>query len=74
MENNEFYPEEVLIAKLESGEYGWLDYVNHYSKEWQDEYIRYCQDNSLSVGDASAAAFVQLKDEQLEAAMENGDA
>ncbi len=74
MENNEFYPEEVLIAKLESGEYGWLDYVNHYSSEWQDEYIRYCQDNSRSVGDASAAAFVQFKDEQLEAAMENGDA
>ncbi len=74
MEKHEFYPEEVLIAKLESGEYGWLDYVNHYSEEWQEEYIRYCRDNSLSVGDASAAEFVQFKDEQLESAMENGDA
>lgn len=74
MEKNEFYPEEVLIAKLESGQYGWLDYVNHYSEEWQDEYIRYCREHTLSVGDASAAEFVRFKDEQLETAMEHGDA
>lgn len=74
MEKNEFYPEEVLIAKMESGEYGWLDYVNHHSAEWQDEYIRYCRDNGLTIGDASAAEFVQFKGEELEAAMERGDA
>lgn len=74
MTKNEFYPEEVLIAKMESGQYGWLDYVNHYSPEWQEEYIRYCRDNGLSVGDDSAAEFVQFKGEQLEVAMENGNA
>lgn len=74
MEKNEFYPEEVLIAKMESSEYGWLDYVNHHSAEWQDEYIRYCRDNGLTVGDASAAEFVQFKGEELEVAMERGDA
>lgn len=74
MEKHEFYPEEVLIAKLESGEYGWLDYVNHYSEEWQEEYIHYCRTNGLAVGNSSAAEFVQFKDEELETAIENGDA
>ncbi len=73
-EEKEFYPEEELIAKMERGEYGWLDYVNHYSAEWQEEYIRYCQDNGIAVGDESAAEFVNFKGEQLETAMERGDA
>ncbi len=73
-EEKEFYPEEELIAKMERGEYGWLDYVNHYSAEWREEYIRYCQDNGIAVGDESAAEFVNFKGEQLETAMERGDA
>ena len=48
MAHNEYYPEEVLVEKVQAGEYGWLDYVNHFSAEWQDD--------------------------QLEAAMEAGDA
>ena len=55
MAHGEYYPEEVLVEKVQAGEYGWLDYVNHFSAEWQDEYVRY-------------------KDDQLEAAMEAGDA
>ena len=51
MAEHQYYSEEVLIEKMERGEYGWLDYVNHFSAE-----------------------FVHYKDEQLEAAMENGDA
>ncbi|NPD92072.1 hypothetical protein [Xylanibacter muris] len=74
MSQNEFYPEEVLIEKMQSGEYGWLDYVNHFSAEWQEEYVSYCRQNNLTVGNDSAATFVRHKDEQLETAMENGDA
>ena len=74
MSQNEYYPEEVLIEKMQSGEYGWLDYVNHFSAEWQEEYVGYCRQNNLTVGNDSAAAFVCHKDEQLEAAMESGDA
>ncbi len=73
-EEKEFYPEEELIAKMERGEYGWLDYVNHHSEEWQEEYSRYCQQNGLLVGDDSASEFVNFKGEQLEMAMERGDA
>ena len=59
---------------MKSGEYGWLDYVNHYSAEWQEEYLRYCKENDLMVGDSTAEAFVRFKDRELEAALENGDA
>ena len=37
MAEHQYYPEEVLIEKMERGEYGWLDYVNHFSAEWQEE-------------------------------------
>ena len=74
MEQHQYYPEEVLIEKMERGEYGWLDYVNHFSAEWQEEYLRYCKENDLTFGDETAAEFVHHKDEQLEAAMEAGEA
>ena len=74
MAEHQYYPEEVLIEKMERGEYGWLDYVNHFSAEWQEEYTRYCKEHGLMVGNESAAEFVRFKDEQLEAAMERGDA
>lgn len=74
MAQNRYYPEEVLIEKMERGEYGWLDYVNHFSPEWQDEYTRYCKENNLTIGNDSATEFVHYKDGQLEAAMEAGGA
>lgn len=74
MAQQKYYPEEELVEKMQSGEYGWLDYVNHFSAEWQEEYARYCEEKGLMVGDDSAAAFVRYKDELLEAAMECGEA
>lgn len=74
MAQQKYYPEEELVEKMQRGEYGWLDYVNHFSAEWQEEYARYCEENGLMVGDDSAEAFVRYKDEELEAAMERGDA
>lgn len=70
----EFYDEEYRIEKMRRGEWGWLEYVNYHSEEWQEEYIRYCQDNGLTVNNESAAEFVNFKGEQLETAMERGDA
>lgn len=74
MAQQKYYPEEELVEKMQRGEYGWLDYVNHFSAEWQEEYTRYCGEKGLTGGDDSAEAFVRYKDEQLEAAMERGDA
>lgn len=36
--------------------------------------MRYCEERSLMIGNESAAEFVHYKDEQLEAAMEAGNA
>lgn len=47
MAEHQYYPEEVLIEKMERGQYGWLDYVNHFSPEWQEEYTRYCKEHGL---------------------------
>lgn len=55
MAEHQYYSEEVLIEKMERGEYGWLDYVNHFSPEWQEEYARYCKEHSLMAGNESAA-------------------
>jgi hypothetical protein len=74
MAQNTYYPEEVLIEKMERGEYGWLDYVNHFSAEWQEELVEYCKGHSLTIDDAAAEQFVHYKSEQLEAAMESGEA
>ncbi len=74
MAHQKYYPEEVLVEKIQNGQYGWLDYVNHFSAEWQEEYARYCEEKGLMVGNDSAEAFVRYKDEQLETAMERGDA
>lgn len=74
MSEQKYYPEDILVEKMESGEYGWLDYINHYSAEWQEEYGRYCEENGFSIGNESAAEFVRHKDAELEAAMESGEA
>ena len=59
MSEQKYYPEDILVEKMESGEFGWLDYVNHYSAEWQEAYSSYCEENSLSIGNDSAAEFVR---------------
>ena len=61
MAEHQYYPEEVLIEKMERGEYGWLDYVNHFSAEWQEEYTRYCKEHGLMLGNEPAADFVHTK-------------
>ena len=49
MANVKYYPEDVLVEKVQSGEYGWLDYINHHSPEWQEEYTAFCKEKDPSV-------------------------
>lgn len=74
MRKGPYYSEDILVEKMQRGEYDWLDYVNHFSEEWQDEYEEYCRERSLSIGNESAEQFVNYKSEQLEKAMEEGNA
>ena len=47
MANIKYYPEDELVQKVQSGEYGWLDYINHHSPEWQEEYTEFCNERNL---------------------------
>ena len=74
MAEKQYYPESELVQKLQTGEYGWLQFVNHHSKEWKDEYLAYCTANKLRMNDESAERFVNYKGEELEKALAAGDA
>ena len=66
MAANKYYSEDELGEKIQSGEYSWLDYVNHHSEEWQNEYQAWCLENEKSISVETAEEFVHYKDEQLE--------
>ena len=74
MASNKYYPEDVLVEKMQSGEYGWLEFINHHSAEWQEEYESYCLKNGLCIWEESAEQCVHHKEEELEKAIENGEA
>ncbi|MGL5253905.1 MAG: hypothetical protein ACRC9L_02610 [Brevinema sp.] len=74
MAKEKFYTEEELVEKVQSGEFGWLDYVNHHSREWKGEYKTYCESRGKSIDHDSASEFVEFKNAQLEEAMVNGEA
>lgn len=56
MAANKYYPEDVLVEKIQSGEYGWLEYVNHHSAEWQEEYESYCLKKGLCICEESVSS------------------
>ena len=68
MSKEEYYPEETLVEKVQSGEYGWKDYVWHHSREWRTEYEKYCRLRDLPMD------FLDMKQEEIETALANGDA
>lgn len=66
MANIKYYPEDELVQKVLSGEYGWLDYINHHSPEWQEEYTEFCNERNLVVNEESAEDFIEWKGELVE--------
>ncbi len=74
MSKEKFYPEDILIEKMQNGEFGWLDYVNHFSREWKEEYEHYCRTRGIPIGHDTAEQFIEWKQHRLEEALLNGDA
>lgn len=66
MANIKYYPEDELVQKVQSGEYGWLDYINYHSPEWQEEYTEFCNERNLVVNEESAEDFIEWKGELVE--------
>lgn len=74
MSKEEYYPEETLVEKVQSGEYGWKDYVWHHSREWRTEYEKYCRLRDLPMDDDTVLRFLDMKQEEIETALASGDA
>ena len=74
MSKEKFYPDDILIEKMQHGEFGWLDYVNHFSREWKEEYEHYCRTRGIPIGHDTAEQFIEWKQHRLEEALLNGDA
>ena len=73
MPKENFYPEETLIEKVQSGEYGWHDYVTHTSQEWKQEYEKYCRLRELPMNDENAWKFIKMKEAEMEEAIDGGN-
>lgn len=68
-----YYSEDILVAKVQSGEFTMVDYINHHSPEWKEEYIAYCRKHAIGMDEDSAKAFLDFKEEQMEEAMAEGN-
>ena len=73
MAKEKFYSVDVLVEKMQNGEIGWLQYVNHYSRKMKKEFAQWCADGGKTPSDDTAEEFLDLKSVEMEEAMEKGD-
>lgn len=67
--------EEKLIEKVQSGEYGWKEYITHHSRELSQDYEWYCHHKGLDPDlEESAIRFMEMRNALLDEALENGNA
>ena len=74
MEQKKIYTEDELIQMYQAGEITLVEFIDKNSKDWQDEYMQFCENESKDINEDSAWAFLELKAGQLEKAMEEGNA
>ena len=73
MAKEKFYSVEVLAEKMQNGDIGWLEYVNHYSRRMNKEVAHWCRETGKVPSDETAEEFLALKSAEMEEAMEKGD-
>lgn len=66
MANKQLLEEEDLIDKVQSGEFGWLEYIKHQPEEIQNEFTDFCQERELTAEEDAAGQFMDWKSAQLE--------
>ena len=71
---NRIYTEDELIQMYQDGDITMLELVKMHSEQWQEEYIQFCKEKSIEENEDSAEAFLDFKGQQLEKAMEEGNA
>lgn len=73
MAKEKYYSEEQLVEKMQRGEIGWLEYVNHHSRRMKKEYARWCAAQGKTPCDDTAEEFLDKKSIEMEEAIERGD-
>lgn len=68
-----YYPEEVLIDKLQSGEFSHNEYILHHSPEWAQQYKDFCEARDLEQNEQSAKDFLDFKEDELTQAIDRGE-
>ena len=71
--NPKFYDEETLLGMVQEGKAGFRFYVTHLTKELRDEYFAFIEARNLRDNNIAAEEFIAYKDEQLLAAVEEGN-
>lgn len=71
---NKVYTEDELVQMYQDGDITLVEFINLHSEQWQQEYATYCEDGNRNVDEDSAWDFMQFKAEELERAMEEGNA
>ena len=71
--NPKFYDEETLLGMVQEGKAGFRFYVTRLTKELRDEYFAFIEARNLRDSNTAAEEFITYKDEQLLAAIEEGN-
>jgi hypothetical protein len=71
----QFEPEEILIEKIQTGEYGWKEYIYRHSRELIRDYEQYCEEKRLDKSrETSAAQYIDMLDAKFNDALDKGEA
>ena len=69
-----FYTEDELVQLYQDGVITLQDFIENHPEGWLDEYVNYCVSRGRDPDEETALDFLALKDDELERAMEEGDA
>lgn len=69
-----YLTEEELIELVQNGTFTWVDYVTHYSPEWDEEFTSFCAERHMPLSNQTALAYIAFREDLLEEAMINGEA
>lgn len=73
--NKKYEPEAKLIEKVQSGEYGWKDYIKHHSPAMEQDYENFCKFRGLDPNEEeSAEQYMEIQEKTFEEALETENA
>lgn len=67
-----YFPEETLIDLVQRGLFSWVDYVEHYSQEWREEFNGFLAQRGMPKNNANALAYIAYREDLLADAMAQG--